>query len=1210
MRSNRIGSLRSAFAGLGAFLALMLLGATSATAGVGGSVIPGFPATLNVGQTLSSTVTITNNSTSPNQTENVNVSGIFFTPSCASDDGFTCFTPDPGVYQFGTAIGKAGSSCAGTVFTVGPPNAGTGEVQLIPNKQVVLGPSSGAGPLSKQCVITIGMKVLRLPQDSTPPGAPITTDALARASMQGASSGNSGAASGGSQSIITAPNLAITKNPKGQTINAGDVATFTIVVDNSTGTGAAFNVQLNDTLPNVAGLNWQLNPPVAGCSVTGSNPQVLSCTGLNVPAGGTATLVVSATTSPLACVQMTNTATITGTNSLTLSLPISDTGSITCMQTPGINKAFFPLTFTVGGTTTLTFTITNPAANNPAQVVSFTDTLPTKLQVAGTPNVVNNCTGGTVTANAGASSITVANTTVGASGASAATCTISVDVTNVPLQVGTCPDANLTNTSANLSGLVNLNNNVTASCVTVTQQQPGINKAFSPTTINSGGITTLTFTITNPAAFNPAQTFSYTDTLPTKLQVAGTPNVVNGCTGGTVTATAGSSTIAISGAQVGASGASATTCTISVDVTNVPLQFGTCPDANLTNTSSNLSGLVNIVNNVTPSCVTVIQPCDLTLTKTCSLSPVTAYSCSSNPITTLKMSWAGSGSIYVQTPTVASPNPAIQGPFTAGQLVQNNVAYASADRTNGTAVWNIYSDAAGTNQIGQSKFSLNCTDPGMNSADDCFLPEGDLSGSTTCTVGGVPGQPCTNTWLLELIGGATTSLNLDCNALADNSGQPEAGCVVPSGGGLVNYHYTVTNNTTAPAVVTVTDDKIPGMTLGPITISAGNDAVMSTSDTTLGGPGPQTITQVTKNTGTAHGNASGGVDQCSATGQAIVVPSCFLGDPAKQKPYPYSASTCPTCTAGPFTNTAFNESTVLKASEPTVATSGDSVRMYYSDEHALSLGISSVTASGTCIQAHLPPGQVCPVTGTFTVTPFPTTAAGMTALGAPSGTLALSAGFKKDNVTSVLPYFLTASDQRANLPNNPSGGTALTLATGANTCPSGCDPSMRPVAPALFCTDITNVNTNKGDWQIIGGTGHPPEFVSGTWKAATSTVTCSDNGTVTTCAPVTTVGADPQANVTTINPAVWNAGPYGQAPIGGSYNVLNTTTSVKLEAYGAQISWNVENQILTCIDGATGNPTPGFQSGHVYRVQMLVHDGDQNKSGGDSGESCATIAVP
>jgi hypothetical protein len=192
-------------------ICLGLVSAAPAFAGVGASVVPTFPTPMNVGDIKTATITMTNHATAANNTENVNVSGIFFTPSCASSDGFTCFTPDPGVFQFATAIGKVGSSCASTVFTLAPPDPGTGEIALIPpvSKPVVLGPANAAGPLPKQCVITINYKVLKAPQDSTPPNPPITTDSLVRASIQGASSGSGASASGGSTTPITVPTLPI-----------------------------------------------------------------------------------------------------------------------------------------------------------------------------------------------------------------------------------------------------------------------------------------------------------------------------------------------------------------------------------------------------------------------------------------------------------------------------------------------------------------------------------------------------------------------------------------------------------------------------------------------------------------------------------------------------------------------------------------------------------------------------------------------------------------------------------------------------------------------------------------------------------------------------------------------------------------------------------------------------------------------------------------
>ena len=48
------------------------------------------------------------------------------------------------------------------------------------------------------------------------------------------------------------------------------------------------------------------------------------------------------------------------------------------------------------------------------------------------------------------------------------------------------------------------------------------------------------------------------------------------------------------------------------------------------------------------------------------------------------------------------------------------------------------------------------------------------------------------------------------------------------------------------------------------------------------------------------------------------------------------------------------------------------------------------------------------------------------------------------------------------------------------------------------------------------------------------------------------------------------------------------------DGYGAEVVWTVDSL--------------GFQSGHTYRVQIMVHDGDQNGSGGDVGEGCAVAS--
>jgi len=228
--------------------------------------------------------------------------------------------------------------------------------------------------------------------------------------------------------------------------------------------------------------------------------------------------------------------------------------------------------------------------------------------------------------------------------------------------------------------------------------------------------------------------------------------------------------------------------------------------------------------------------------------------------------------------------------------------------------------------------------------------------------------------------------------------------------------------------------------------------------------------------------------------------------------YPYASN-------NPLTNVVFNESEVLRGIEPSggsVAT----VRLFYNDEHALTMGVRSVvvkTATGT------------------TSTDFP---------------------------VSQLPA----------VPSNVSYP-----ATGTNSLfgdNSGLDQSLRPMWPVLYITDTTiDPESRVGDWQQ-GGKPFTPNAVFGTWKAAIRTV----DKTVTPNLVTITPDADPAKNV-------WDLGPSADP-------VPTALVSNKNEGYGAEVKWDL-----------------ALVPGHNYRVQVIVHDGDQNKVGGDTGEACVNFCT-
>mgnify|MGYP001170189784 CR=1 FL=1 len=91
---------------------------------------------------------------------------------------------------------------------------------------------------------------------------------------------------------------------------------------------------------------------------------------------------------------------------------------------PVFSKKFSPEEVAVGEVSTLTFTIDNTGTSIPVSELAFTDYFPAGMAVANPPNAFTTCTGGTLTAIAGTSTITYESGTV----TPAAFCTISVDV--------------------------------------------------------------------------------------------------------------------------------------------------------------------------------------------------------------------------------------------------------------------------------------------------------------------------------------------------------------------------------------------------------------------------------------------------------------------------------------------------------------------------------------------------------------------------------------------------------------------------------------------------------------------------------------------------------------------------------------------------------------------------------------------------------------
>jgi LPXTG-site transpeptidase (sortase) family protein len=378
-----------------------------------------------------------------------------------------------------------------------------------------------------------------------------TIDIGAVTSSNGAS--NTQAASA---SLTNLPGVNVSKAfaPNPIYAGTGNVSTLTITIQNTS------NFQLDglgmtDTFP--TGVTVATTPASSQCggTVTSAGNSITlaggvlaglnSCTvkvDLTAPAAGTYTNCIAAG------------ALSTSGNIATNQDKACDTLTVNQLpQPPSIAKAFSPSTINEGGTSQLTFTVTNPTANTaPLTGVGFTDTLPSGVTIVGTP-VVAQCNG---TVSSTSNSITLTGGNVAANGS----CTVQANVTS--LTAGTYLNTSGAVTSANAG-----TGNTAQATLDVVVAPPAIAKAFNPSTINVGQTSTLTFTITNP---NPTTTLTgvaFTDALPTGTWVADSPSVsLLGCNASSTPIFApakGDTNLSFSSGSITGGG----TCTVSVDVT-------------------------------------------------------------------------------------------------------------------------------------------------------------------------------------------------------------------------------------------------------------------------------------------------------------------------------------------------------------------------------------------------------------------------------------------------------------------------------------------------------------------------------------------------------------------------------------------------------------------------------------------------------------------
>lgn len=423
------------------------------------------------------------------------------------------------------------------------------------------------------------------------------------------------------------------------TIVSGATTTLTITITNPAGSGVA----------SVTGVTFS-DPFPAGMSVASTPALTNTCGGTVSPGGSQGDTVLALANGTLggpgtSCqISVTVTATGTGTKTNTTGQVRSDNSGIgntasanlvvTAPGNPVLTKVSSPSVVGVGEAATLTFTITNKSATSPD--LGFRDTLPAGVVTTTTTF------GGTCTSTGGAGlirTVTSGNTVINVSGVdlgSGASCTVTI-----PIRASAA--GSYANTSANIS---NLAGGLTATTLSdILEVQPAtLTKSFAPASIVVNTPSTMSFLVSNGAALPEINGIGFTETLPAGVVLAAVP-AASQC-GGTVTGTAGGSTVVVSGVTLAAGLAN---CTITASVTAAAAGTYVNQASNVTGVTANL---VNAANATLTA--TVLLP---TLAKTDNQSTVSPGDSTTYVITVgndTGTTFSGGSAVVLRDPAVAN----------------------------------------------------------------------------------------------------------------------------------------------------------------------------------------------------------------------------------------------------------------------------------------------------------------------------------------------------------------------------------------------------------------------------------------------------------------------------------------------------------------------------------------------------------------------------
>jgi hypothetical protein len=523
------------------------------------------------------------------------------------------FTTPSITKTFGAASVLLGGSTSLT-FTVANNDistlTGIGFTDALPTGLQVATPNGLAGSCGGGTITaTQGSSAVQLAGAALASGATCSFSVNVTASLPGLQSNVTGAVTSdetgpgltASADLLVIAPPSISKSFGTAKLKQGTSSTLAFALTNPNATTALIGMAFTDNLPSglVVATPNGLSSSCGGSvtAVAGSGSVALS--GGTLAAGASCTISVGIT-GTTAGVKNNTTGNVTAANG---GAGNTASATITVIGPPAITKTFGAAAVALNATTSLNFTLTNPNAADALSGVAFTDSLPAGLVVASTPNFSSTC-GGTATATAGSSSISLTAGTLAANGS----CTLSV---NVQATTG-----GVKNNSVQVTSTEGGTGNTSNASLTIVGP-PVITKAFGAPSIPLNGATSLTFTLQNANSATPLTGVGFTDPLPAGLVIATPSGLTGSCGGGTITATQATNVVSLSGATLAASAS----CTFSVNVIGRSAGMQNNVTGNVTATEGGTGGtaLASLTVAAPPSIALAFNPSTIAPNATASL---------------------------------------------------------------------------------------------------------------------------------------------------------------------------------------------------------------------------------------------------------------------------------------------------------------------------------------------------------------------------------------------------------------------------------------------------------------------------------------------------------------------------------------------------------------------------------------------------------------